>query len=385
MKIRYILLLRHGAVDHTSDEPERKHPLKIIGEDKRGDDILSVAKVLAEHLMLLPKNENIRISEIWYGSYEHTKQTAKIIYETLKKRKISPKVFKECRALDPDKFRPLTKTEDRQKVGKWLLDNTMEKGCIGDNSLETDTTTPNSAILVVGHAPQIGWIAERILHDPFPIDRSELVCITIRHTWWERNFGDYRWLKWIRRDRWVSWTIWETSPQKAIKHQKDLYEKIDAKMKLAGILGSLITGILVFLLKSILDKDFPKLDQISQTGVFISVVFFFIALGLYLATMYAYDRLMMPIRFWAERAERKERKWLVVRPPSSSVWVLYQNMVRIWNRLFTPATWAVIVGLLVLAIVVFQPNIIVALLLSIFLIIFIVYYRKIRPTLGTDD
>lgn len=41
--------------------------------------------------------------------------------------------------------------------------------------------------------------------------------------------------------------------------------------------------------------------------------------------------------------------WLVARPPSPAHWVLYQNMLAVWNRQFTPATIAVLLGLLSLA------------------------------------
>jgi hypothetical protein len=74
------------------------------------------------------------------------------------------------------------------------------------------------------------------------------------------------------------------------------------------------------------------------------------AVALYLMTMYAYDRLLMPTRFWAElpprRGDRRRgRNWLPRRPPSSSAWVVYRNMMRTWYTLFTPATALVALAL----------------------------------------
>jgi hypothetical protein len=164
---------------------------------------------------------------------------------------------------------------------------------------------------------------------------------------------------------------------------EDLRDKIDSKMKLAGVLGGLITGILSLLLGSLLDSQRMKaLMCTSGVGVYVASALFLVALGLYLATVYAYDRLLMPTR-WAEKAARLERRWLVQRPPSSAAWVLYQNMVRVWKRLFTPAAWAVIGGMLVLAYAVFHPPWYVVVLILLLLGIFSWYYRRSRPVLGT--
>jgi hypothetical protein len=72
-------------------------------------------------------------------------------------------------------------------------------------------------------------------------------------------------------------------------------------------------------------------------------VLYLLAAGLYIVTMYNYDSLLMPTRFWGEAAPRSgrrpaSRRWLVERPPSSDAWVLYQNMMRIWRNLFTVAS-----------------------------------------------
>jgi hypothetical protein len=91
---------------------------------------------------------------------------------------------------------------------------------------------------------------------------------------------------------------------------------------------------------------------------------------LYFATMYAYDSLLMPQRFWGERRPQKSRSsqasgnqpsksmeatplgsgrgWLVARPPSSAAWILYQNMMRIWRNLSTVASLLVGVGIALL-------------------------------------
>lgn len=364
---RYVLLARHGNVDRSLNVPDRQHPLR-----KGAEDVYAVANTLAEHMEFLPKEDEILIGEIWSGRYKHTVQTSGVLYKTLKEKvgKFQPLEFRKCKALDPDNFRILRDKRKRQMVGQWLLEKRKDEAYFGSNKLEKKAPKAQSnkletnAILVVGHAPQINWIAEKILRDPLPIAHAELACIIISDSWWDRL---------IRCDRWLLWTIWHTSPEKNKELIENLYRKIDSKMKLAGILGSLFIGILVFLLKSLLDSEYlSKLNYQAQTALFMATVFLFIALGLYLGTMYAYDRLMMPVRYWAERSQWKERKWLVQRPPGSATWVIYQNMVRTWNCLFTPATAAVILGLLTLAYAAFQPNVVMALLM-VFLLVLLVH------------
>ena len=121
-----------------------------------------------------------------------------------------------------------------------------------------------------------------------------------------------------------------------------------------------------------------------------STVLFFIALALFLATIYAYDRLLMPTRFWGEAPlpqNNKRPKWLVWRPPSSSLWVLYQNMMRVWTYFFTGATGAVILGFILLAYAVFHPGWPIVFFASAGagLVLFLLAYRKLGPQLGSED
>ncbi|MCL4298024.1 MAG: hypothetical protein KJ077_19935 [Anaerolineae bacterium] len=359
---RYVLLLRHGEIDRNTNKPDEAQSLM-----EGGQDIASVAHSFAEHLKVQPGSERISIGKIWYGSYLPVRQTAGVLYDTLKKNGVDIDLdcFECCTAFDPKQFWAAEKTSQRKEIGDDLLDslkkiNTVE-GCEKGSKV--------NAILVIGHAPQLGWIAETILRKPFPLARAELVCLAVSDSWWD-------WLLW--QDRWVMWTI-SSSDDKA--HQ-ELRAKIDSKMKLAGILGGLITGTLGLGLGALLKGG----SQSTPDPVLIvSTVLFLIALALYLATVYAYDRLLMPTRFWAEQAAKKERRWLVQRPPSSATWILYQNMMRVWNWMFTPATYAVVAGLLFLAHAVVQFTPIIWGLVLFWVVVFAVYYRRLRPTLGTED
>jgi hypothetical protein len=118
----------------------------------------------------------------------------------------------------------------------------------------------------------------------------------------------------------------------------------------------------------------------------------FVSLVLYLASMYSYDRLLMPDRFWGERRPRPTRRldrgrgWLVQRPPSSTAWVLYVNMMRVWRGLFTPATVCVVAALLALAAVALHLTanqfILVAVPAAALVCALVLWFR---PVLGSED
>jgi hypothetical protein len=151
------------------------------------------------------------------------------------------------------------------------------------------------------------------------------------------------------------------------------------------------------LLASLVDQDKMNYMGAQKWSFYLSSGLFLAAVSMYLLTMYAYDRLLMPKRFWAEDLPPEDLgrrpKWIVWRPPSSDSWILYQNMMRIWYCLFTPATYAVVIALLFLAYGVFSLNFSQ---LGVFTCLFWVgavaaavgfrlYYKQFGPKIGSRD
>ena len=108
--------------------------------------------------------------------------------------------------------------------------------------------------------------------------------------------------------------------------------------------------------------------------------------------MYAYDSLLMPTRFWGEKIpndkeRNKKRNWLPQRPPSSSIWILYKIMIRIWKKLFTPAAISVVFGIIFLYWSIFiEINSPLTIVSSVLLLpLFIIIYKLYRPKLGVED
>jgi hypothetical protein len=94
----------------------------------------------------------------------------------------------------------------------------------------------------------------------------------------------------------------------------------------------------------------------------------------------------MPSRFWAETPEGESPGWLVQRPPSSSMWIIYLNMMRTWNITFTPATIAVVAGLIGVGAAALRIDPIDLLaLLPITVAGSLAYLRFARPRLGAED
>lgn len=233
-----------------------------------------------------------------------------------------------------------------------------------------DHATPRkNGFIVVGHEPLMSTIASKLSGVPAPLSNAEILCVAIRRpilpsscdidTWRWRH----AWRKWA-----LAWSIAPSDPET----EDALRSKVASKMQVAGILGAAVTAALVFLLQNLFEERGNVADLPAQMPVllrYISALLLLIAAVLYFATLYFCDVLMMPRRFWAEARHRRfwfdarpsadlsnRAKWLVLRPPSSSTWIIYQNMTRVWRVFFMKACYALLLGLVILCISLFKPD-----------------------------
>ena len=257
--------------------------------------------------------------------------------------------------------------------------------------------TEGNAILVVGHRPQLGWLTCEMMRANgwfwqtwrmagAPFSLSEIVCIRFA----PRPHPSSR----------IRWTI-SPDDEPAVAEIRD---KIKSKMETAKLLGGLISLLITALLGVFLDQE--KLKSLAvikwagvsaRTAVGVSAVLLFLALVLFVASYYSYDRLLMPSRFWVERrppprhggwrdqVSRRRQQWLVRRPPTSAAWVLYANMMRVWRWLFTPATVCGGLALAIPAIVLMKPQWWVLLLILIPVALTFAWWGWFRPVLGSED
>jgi hypothetical protein len=237
-------------------------------------------------------------------------------------------------------------------------------------------------VLVVGHQPQLSWIADGLLRarrtsllrpPPVPIDRAGLVCVTLDG----ENQGRAK----------LAWAISFDDKEAAQQVREKIQRKMDTAKQLAGALTLGLTVILGVLFSK---DQFGGLGE-RRWAVQAAAAILLVAALLYFATMYSYDRLLMPERFWGERkpSSRKFRRggnWLVDRPPSSAAWILYQNMMRVWRNLFTSASLLVGAGIVLLGYAALRLRPWQALIVGIPALLAVgLWVWWSRPVLGSED
>jgi hypothetical protein len=321
---RYVLLCRHG--------PHRKGsltPVKVDGEDVYPTD--AIGERLRDQLnMTLPDQESIRIAQIWCANTEEAKGTLRRLVAAIGQTSDD----KLTSATDTSGSRTSIELKDELKPQNFLQAGLETK--LVKKLRDGPPDQNGNAILLVGHQPQLSWIADKLLRahrsllrrqPPVPIDRAGLVCVVL-------DGGTHK------RDR-LAWAISFDDKEVA----QEVREKIRLKMDTAKLLTGALTLGLTVIFGVLFDKEqFDGLGD-RRWAVQVSAALLLAAAALYFATMYAYDGLLMPDRFWGERRPSSSSRrfnrsgsWLVERPPSSTAWVLYQNMMRVWRNLFTSAS-----------------------------------------------
>lgn len=250
-------------------------------------------------------------------------------------------------------------------------------------NLDAALATRAEPLIVVGHDPQTSWFANAGLRRGslvFTLQASELI-------WRERPEPlRARWKKDLRFRRKVS-LEWVFSPRDSSSTDQ-IRAKIESKMNSAKVLGTFLTALFALVAREVLgdEKDastfFDVFSMIGLALLGLSIVLFFI-------TLYRYDSLLMPSRFWGGEA-RHSRHRHVRRPPASDVWVLAESMVRIWTWNFTTAVLAAGTGVLLLAVAYAEPldlvgwMVFATAIVAIVLIAWMLRHMS-RPTLGSND
>jgi hypothetical protein len=141
---------------------------------------------------------------------------------------------------------------------------------------------------------------------------------------------------------------------------EQLREKIKSKMDVAKFFSGFITLFLGVAFKDIsnLATDPSRLISFSTQ---LGMLFILAALGFSIATMFAYDKLMMPVAFW-------------VSPHSNDD--LRHQMVDAWRSLFVPAVATFFAGLLGLLVAVTKQPVSALLLWLIPIIVSFLCYRR---------
>lgn len=204
---------------------------------------------------------------------------------------------------------------------QWL----QAPGAGKDTARRTETDAP----LLVGNDPLIGWLASELTRRGTPVARGELLCLVSDR----RAPGRWRLL----------WTLSDDGDTEA----EAIRGKIKSKMNTAGALGAVIVGLTTFLLQNSVMTGPDAWQWLAFAALAWSAC-------LYFATLFLYDTMQMPPRFWSSRFPSRHARDggethailprlryghpSVTRPPTSTARVLQASMVRVWTWIFTPAT-----------------------------------------------
>jgi hypothetical protein len=370
--MRYILLCRHGQhrdgklikkvlEDHTSE-----YPCDVVG------------KKLSEQLAVSRGGRDaMTVSSLFCSEEPEACESLERILTTLG----ASGIVDETGAFTNDKGLDISIT----KLPELNPSVTLDREAVEDltNKLRSATKDGPNTALVVGHQPLLSRLADSLLrpahpwrrprHAPVPLDHAGIVCV---------GLSDDK--------PSASWLIWAISYDDSDAADK-VRQKIERKMESAKLLGALITVGLSVLFGVLFDQ--AKVDSLGARGWAVQTAgaLFLLAAVLYLATMYAYDTLLMPQRFWGERRATKRdhpsrRRWLVERPPSSAAWILYQNMMRIWNTRFTVASVLMVAGTALLGYAALDVNFRLVLLAGppvMALLLWWLWWSQ--PVLGSED
>jgi len=316
----YVLLFRHGRATDTPHLRERERRLSAQG----AADVQQVVRRLAEHLSL---HDELTVDAVRHGDFWQVRETVSLLRRGMQIEGVWPK---------PDDVRPSSGLNPDVFWKKRSAPGDVPRLARGPRPLPKH----GRALLLVGHEPQLGMIAGELLRwvrprrlrlRPYPTPSAAVSCIRLGAGPW-------------RRPR-VMWVIEPTDDTTA----EQLRKKIASKMDVAKVFGGVVTLAVGIVLNLLADSN--KVAAIPhRVGAYFAAAALATALVLYVSTLYAYDSLLMPTRFWATAvAKRRRQSSVVERPPSSANLVLQQNMINIWSRQFTVANFLVIAGFGLLA------------------------------------
>lgn len=329
MRPELVLIMRHAKLQGATTPSE-------IGNDELHEEaealLTDAGSALAETFHELQRPTGVRPYEIRFvhektAACRLTVETLHEAYEAARKARWNYAPPSGGMAgLETD---PISPFEGYDEVMDWLQDV--------QNELRDIERLPiyRLAVVVVGHDPRVGWLlsdlTERSRARSFwspgvpGLTYAEMVAC-------ELDYGKQRYLQ-----------VWALSPTDS-PAEDEVRAKIKSKMDTAKVFAGVVAAVLAFVASGVDSLD-GRRQIVATTGL----AMLGLAAILYLVTMFRYDSLLMPKRFWAVRAPQERPPvvpaTVLKRPPSSSTLLLYQNMIIVWSRSFVPATIAAGVGL----------------------------------------
>ncbi len=359
-EVRYILFIRHASREIRYALKEKKHIMKNTRFERpktesnfksRGLPLtLAMAGRLADELENLPET-GVKVEKIICSSHTVAWQTADEIRKVLHVRKVC-----DAPAIDPQ---PAVTPPFPQVGGQETLDERFWTALLQGSE--------GKAVAVVGHQPHLTRIAKHILGrklpaDVLPLANSEIACIRI---------GKKPKLLWFLTNK----------PESLLN---DLRDKVKSKYDVAKFfLGALVVKDGLVLNTKLWTEGGKWGAEFLYLGLFCSIA----ALVLAVATLLAYDSLLMPPVFWGAAATHKKTPWSVDRPPSQAQLIIFYEMIHVWKWFFMPSLAFALASIICFLLVLAGPkhfdfNLTIVGMAS---AAAIAYYRYYKPRMGAED
>lgn len=353
----WIMLVRHGKRVHPKALGDQEFGLSESGKSEVWDVGTSLAEWWVESKCTDP-------IIILHADNRESEATANLLAESCQRRLTALAAPSSVRCdISTESHPPLVVPTDATRAQVKVIRNIL--------------TSYSGTVAVVVNDPLATWLLHELQRAWVPwrmssIAPGELVALQRCKHKWPRTSTYYV-------------PHWALTPDGAAD-VVSIQEKIRSKLSTTAQFGAFLTGLLTF----VIDK-YPVGAATRRQAWLRTTCFAGLGLGvvLFFVTLFWFDRLLMPARFWGERASKRARPTtrFLRRPPSSTGWVLYQNMQRIWFCCFIPAVISGGVGLAVFLQAKVKPNWdwwsvlgfpVVAMSVALAL-------WRLRPTIGTRD
>lgn len=240
-------------------------------------------------------------------------------------------------------------------------------------------------VLCVGHEPRLGQLALALTGTrPDPLQKGEMLSVE-GDSWEALERGQAR----------LGTRVQPTSPD---ADEGDLLPKIQSKMQTSALLAGFSSATFGVVLTQ---SDYwahwpagaawPSGPEGAAVGA--GLVLLAVATLLFVVSIYMYDRLALPRRYWDDEADGGDRdesgqrvcpqdRWRSFRRDRVRHGLLYAYMVWVWRFVFSVAVGMAMMGFL--ALVLHRGVWVVALIFVAAIVAVIAYYVRYRPELGID-
>jgi hypothetical protein len=358
-----------------SDRHDNQNPeiLLVIRHGKRGQDLADVAAVarrLDETIPDLPFT--IQRWAICHANTAPTATTAVIFKARLPALGEPEEISCTKLRLGPPQFPSYSLPDnaiENRVTELWgevdCLFSPGQEGCLPGNPLDM--------LVLVGHQPAIDWFLDGRVDEDVAVALGEVAALIRRRG---------------TRGRWHLWWVITPESQNALS---GLREKIQSKMTVLAVLAGFSTAVLAATAIELAGNAVARPE--TRLLMLAAIALFFASAVVQIGTLLAYDRLMMPHRFWRTRQPRASRSpgelptGVVERPPSSAGWVVYQESVRLWRwavNAFIVAGAGVLVLLAAVACNDLE-SVVVAGVAAIIVLLALICRRELPPDTGAPD